>query len=563
MSAPSATSSSISRERLAEVARVLLVGGAIAAVGDLDVDRLAERAVEGRGVLGGVGEDRDVGVAGGVEGRADGGDLAVHHPRRGDHVDPGVGLRHGDLGVALERGVVVDPAVGSDDAAVAVVGVLVEAQVGHQHDLAAEAVTQIGEGELHDAVGVGRARADGVLPVGDAEQDEAGDAEVDELGDLLHERVAGVLDDARQRGDGLGGVDALPHEQGCDQVVDRQPGLGHEPPHGRRGAQAAGAMRREGHGRDVTGGRRATHSAPALPTAPAAEQRALLYVCGTSERAVPPAMAQVRRRRTQTSAPPAAATTTTTTMTTGRTHPLELSSSAAAAVSSSSVGTVVVGASVVVVGAAVVVVASGLSTSTKATSCSRPGASAGTSSIVAAGSEPAARISRRGAGNSPLGSPSIRRERLAVGTLLHGREDQQLPDGAGNGERDRELTGLVGGKRTARPFDDGATFGVGRRGRRPPLDDPADGARDIGADAHLHRRRLTTAMGRTQLDRRLLPGGDGDEVGLGVCRRPGGDDAEHREGGENQREQTHHLIVVATAGCDPAGDRRAAAEPGR
>ena len=36
----------------------------------------------------------------------------------------------------------------------AVVGVLVDAQVGDQHDVVADIVAEIGEGELGDAVGV-------------------------------------------------------------------------------------------------------------------------------------------------------------------------------------------------------------------------------------------------------------------------------------------------------------------------------------------------------------------------------------------------------------------------
>ena len=63
-------------------------------------------------------------------------------PRRGDDVGAGVGLGHRDLGVALERGVVVDLAAVVEHAAVAVVGVLVEAEVGDEHQLVAELVAQ-------------------------------------------------------------------------------------------------------------------------------------------------------------------------------------------------------------------------------------------------------------------------------------------------------------------------------------------------------------------------------------------------------------------------------------
>ena len=69
-------------------------------------------------------------------------DLAVHHPGRGDDVGPGLGLGHGHLGVALEGQVVVDVAPVVEDAAVAVVGVLVEAQVGDEHHGVAELVAR-------------------------------------------------------------------------------------------------------------------------------------------------------------------------------------------------------------------------------------------------------------------------------------------------------------------------------------------------------------------------------------------------------------------------------------
>ena len=68
-------------QRLGRVGRVLLVGRPVALQGRLD--RLPERAVEGRGVLGGVGQDDDVLVPGAVQRGPDVPDLAVHHPGRG------------------------------------------------------------------------------------------------------------------------------------------------------------------------------------------------------------------------------------------------------------------------------------------------------------------------------------------------------------------------------------------------------------------------------------------------------------------------------------------------
>ena len=64
-----------------------------------------------------------------VQRRPDGADLAVHHPAGPDHVGPGLGLGQGHLGVALQRGVVVDRAGRRQHPAVAVVGELVEAEV--------------------------------------------------------------------------------------------------------------------------------------------------------------------------------------------------------------------------------------------------------------------------------------------------------------------------------------------------------------------------------------------------------------------------------------------------
>ena len=90
-------------------------------------------------------------------------DLAVHHPRRGDDVGARLGLGHRDPGVELEGGVVVDLAPVVEDAAVAVVGVLVEAEVGDEHDRVAELVAQVAQGHLHDAVGVPGPRPVGVL----------------------------------------------------------------------------------------------------------------------------------------------------------------------------------------------------------------------------------------------------------------------------------------------------------------------------------------------------------------------------------------------------------------
>ena len=94
---------------------------------------------------------------------ADHADLAVHHPAGADDVDAGRGLGERHLGVHLQRRVVVDRAVGVEHAAVAVVGELVEAQVGHHRQRVADLGDHVGDRDVEDAVGVERAAAAGVL----------------------------------------------------------------------------------------------------------------------------------------------------------------------------------------------------------------------------------------------------------------------------------------------------------------------------------------------------------------------------------------------------------------
>lgn len=151
----------------------------------------------------------------------------------------GVGLDLGHLGVPFQRGVVVDPSVGVEDTAVAVVGELVQAQVGHDHEVVADLGAHVPEGDLEDAVGVGAGGAGGVLlgVLGHAEEHDPGDPGLQRLHGGLPQGVAGVLDDAGHGPDRHGFGDPLAHERGQDQVGGMQPRLGHHPPHGGRRPQ--------------------------------------------------------------------------------------------------------------------------------------------------------------------------------------------------------------------------------------------------------------------------------------------------------------------------------------
>ena len=95
-------------------------------------------------------------MTGGVEGGADRADLAVHHAARADHVDARLGLGHAHLRVAAQRRVVVDRGRQRvQDAAVPVIGELVEAEVGHHHEGVADLGEHVADSRVEDAVRVG------------------------------------------------------------------------------------------------------------------------------------------------------------------------------------------------------------------------------------------------------------------------------------------------------------------------------------------------------------------------------------------------------------------------
>ena len=96
-------------------------------------DRVAERAVEGRGVFRRIGHDLHVGEAGGVERRADRADAAVHHVGGRDDVAAGLGLHQRLLHQHLDGLVVEDDAV-AHQAVMAVAGIGIERDVAQDAD---------------------------------------------------------------------------------------------------------------------------------------------------------------------------------------------------------------------------------------------------------------------------------------------------------------------------------------------------------------------------------------------------------------------------------------------
>jgi hypothetical protein len=114
---------------------------------------------------------------------------------------------------------------GGEHAAVAVVGVLAQAEVGDQGDLVAEVAGEGLEGPLHDPLGRPCLGALGVLGRRHAEQQQRRDTQRGQLGGLLPQAVEGVLVVAWHRGDRDRLADALLDEQGSDQVAPGHLGL--------------------------------------------------------------------------------------------------------------------------------------------------------------------------------------------------------------------------------------------------------------------------------------------------------------------------------------------------
>ena len=230
--------------RLGGVGRIHLVAAAVAELGRR-LGGVAERAVEGGGVLGAVGDDRHAGVALLVELVADRADPAVHHVAGRDHVGAGLGVGDRGLGEQLDRDVVVDLAV-ADEAAVAVRGVLAEADVG-DHGQVRVGLLQRPDGHLDDALVVVGARARLVLVGGDAEEQDRADAgggDLGRLGDQLGDREAL---DAGHRVDVLADALAGDDEQRLDQVRGRQVGLADQVAQRLGAPQAAQACGGERH----------------------------------------------------------------------------------------------------------------------------------------------------------------------------------------------------------------------------------------------------------------------------------------------------------------------------
>ena len=230
---------------LAHVRGVHLVAAAIALSGR-GAGGLPERTVERGGILDGVGHDRGGRVAGLIEPFADRGDPAVHHVRGSDHVGPG--LRVGDRGAReeRERGVVVHVGT-AQDTAVAVVGVLAQADVGPHHQVRHPALDGA-DRTRHRAVARPRSRALGVLLLRDAEKEHRAHAQRGERLGLLCRGLGGEPGVAGERGNRDPIALGVVHEQRRHELVGSDARLARQRAQAGRAPEAPSAMGGKRHG---------------------------------------------------------------------------------------------------------------------------------------------------------------------------------------------------------------------------------------------------------------------------------------------------------------------------
>ncbi len=216
-------------QRLVAVGGVHLVGAFVAlAQARGRADRVAERAVIGRRILGRVGQDAHVHEAGFVERMANPADTAIHHVGGRDHIAAGSRLHNG-LQAEHVHGFVVDHVAVAQQAIVAMAGVGIEGHVAHDAD--------VGHRGLHGAHGP----ADEVLPVQrfvavgrlafrrcGRKQSDGRDAQVARLLHGFHEQIERQPIDARHRGHRRALLRSFLNEDRPDEIVGTEAILGDE-----------------------------------------------------------------------------------------------------------------------------------------------------------------------------------------------------------------------------------------------------------------------------------------------------------------------------------------------
>src|ERR1019366_7653545 len=225
---------------LGGVRGVLLVGRPVAFQGGLH--RLAERSVEPRCVLGGIGQDDRVGETSLVESRTDVAHLAVHHPAQTHHAHAGRRLRERHRGIPHKREVVVDAPLRVEHPAVPMVSELVQTQVGHHHEVITDGFANATQRHVEDALTVVSARTCRVPGGGHSEDHQTAQTGSHSLMGHSHQRVQTVLEDTGHRPYGLGLAGTLADEYRQHQLSRMQPRLSHQCTQRRGLAQATWSL---------------------------------------------------------------------------------------------------------------------------------------------------------------------------------------------------------------------------------------------------------------------------------------------------------------------------------
>src|SRR6185369_1069538 len=145
----------------------------------------------------------------------------------GDDVRPGSRLADGHSRKRRDRRVVVDAAVGGKWTAVTMVRVFAQARIGDGDDPEVQ-IADAPEGLLHDPVLGYGLRADGILRLGQAEQDQAADAERGKPRRFIGSHVGRHPEDARHGGDRSMDARTRLNEERRDQHGRIETGLAHE-----------------------------------------------------------------------------------------------------------------------------------------------------------------------------------------------------------------------------------------------------------------------------------------------------------------------------------------------
>ena len=211
---------------------------------------IAERPVESRRELRGVGQDADrFGKALLIERIADDANASVEHVGWRDEVGARSGMSDGCACKRRQRGIVEDLAVRTDEPTVAMARVLAEADVGGDHEPWRSRANRTHRRRRRTIRIPGR-RSLSILLVGQAEEQHAADTERCGLSRQLGCEVGRDAIDARQGTNWLATTLAGQHKQRQDQLRWRQHGLAQHGAEARRAAITAWSALRE-HARRV------------------------------------------------------------------------------------------------------------------------------------------------------------------------------------------------------------------------------------------------------------------------------------------------------------------------